>query len=118
MHYCEVYRQTYWLIDQVKDSREVEKFFNKQFNVEISLNLKQAMCLEIETHDKKFKVICVIVMPHKNKYIRMGALAHEVFHATVYNFNRVDIKLNSDSEEAFAYYQEHLVKMFAEATRL
>lgn len=115
-HYCEVYKQTYWLIHSVKDRQKVQEFINKRFKVEMG-PIRQGNCLEVTTPDG-FRVIVIIIMDHKNKYITMGTLAHEALHAISYNFESRGLKLSSDSEEAWAYYLDHLISKFSSVLKL
>lgn len=41
-------------------------------------------------------------------------VAHEVFHAVYYIMNESGVKLSEDSEEAFAYLTEYLMKQIVE----
>lgn len=43
-----------------------------------------------------------------------GTIAHEIFHAVAFLFNRIGIKLSMESDEAFAYAIEFLTKKIYE----
>ena len=44
----------------------------------------------------------------------LAAIAHEIFHAVYYIMKESGVKLSEDSEEAFAYLTEYLMKQIIE----
>lgn len=46
----------------------------------------------------------------KEKYPSPCLVAHECFHAAHYILGRTGLKLTDDSEEAYAYYLEYLIR--------
>lgn len=53
--------------------------------------------------------LCLIA-ENRGAIYEMSALAHEVFHHVAYTFSKVGLPLTDESEEAYCYYLEWLIR--------
>lgn len=111
-YYCQLYKENFWFIYRAKSYQEVAVYLKKQFNQEINESEVGGKCLEF-SHNNGSRVIVVVVMPHKDKHILLGRLAHECLHAASYCLISRGIIFCDQSEEAYAYLLDTLFTEFS-----
>ena|SRR3990167_6981067 len=92
---------------------EVIKYIKTKKNYELNDEEKDLLPLEGTGRTTMLKGGQVIVRLKKAKTsigIELDVLSHELNHAVFFIFDRIGIKHTIDSDEAFCYYQQYLLK--------
>ena len=107
---------TVYPFDVLVTTANDEEVFNYiENNKKYKLNDEEKSLLEIHGNGKTTMLLGgqVIVRLKKAKTsiaIELDVLSHELNHAVFFVFDRVGIKHTMDSDEAFCYYQQYLLK--------
>lgn len=104
-------------------SKEIQQVIDKYENVgKLSVDVKQDIdkkakntALFVYNADKNIKIICLFPINFTDA-IRL--FDHEKLHCLHYIMNHIGMRLNNETEEAYAYLSEYLMEQFLEKFRL
>ena len=102
------YRQNFWFF-YAQDYKTYLKILWKRFKIKGDPVVKSGKFSVYEQHGYD---VCFIWCPPAK-----GNLVHECFHAISYTLRRRGLPLNDDTEEAYCYSLQFLVKTIMEALK-
>ena len=103
-----MYHQHFYMVYDCTE-KELQNYINKTFQFEITVSANDGSRYWLEDKEKNENTFIIWLKNYSGKIKEESLLVHELFHQAMSVMDILGIKFKIDvSEEAFAYYLQHI----------